>query len=80
MAILAHPDDESFGNGATFARYAVEGVEITLVTATRRERSWRDQPDGLHSESLRDGRTPPTGAHPVGPRVCPGVTHFDPRP
>ncbi len=29
MAILAHPDDESFGNSAAFGRYAVEGVEIT---------------------------------------------------
>jgi LmbE family N-acetylglucosaminyl deacetylase len=38
MAILAHPDDESLGNGATLARYAAEGVETYLVTATRGER------------------------------------------
>src|SRR3954467_983744 len=35
MAVLAHPDDESLGMGGALARYASEGVEITLVTATR---------------------------------------------
>jgi LmbE family N-acetylglucosaminyl deacetylase len=35
MAILAHPDDESLGVGGTLAKYAAEGVEISLVTATR---------------------------------------------
>ena len=34
MAILAHPDDESLGIGPTLARYADEGVEISVVTAT----------------------------------------------
>jgi LmbE family N-acetylglucosaminyl deacetylase len=34
MAIVAHPDDESLGMGATLARYAAEGVEISVVTAT----------------------------------------------
>jgi LmbE family N-acetylglucosaminyl deacetylase len=38
MAILAHPDDESLGLGGALARYAAEGVEITIVTATRGER------------------------------------------
>jgi LmbE family N-acetylglucosaminyl deacetylase len=38
MAVLAHPDDESLGFGGTLARYAAEGVEVTLVTATRGER------------------------------------------
>jgi LmbE family N-acetylglucosaminyl deacetylase len=37
MAVLAHPDDESLGLGAALAKYASEGVEITLVTATRGE-------------------------------------------
>jgi len=35
MAILAHPDDESLGVGGTLAKYASEGVEVSLVTATR---------------------------------------------
>lgn len=35
LAILAHPDDETLGLGGTLARYADEGVETYLVTATR---------------------------------------------
>jgi len=38
LAILAHPDDESLGFGGTLAKYAAEGVETHLVTATRGER------------------------------------------
>lgn len=38
MAVLAHPDDESLGFGGTLARYAAEGVETSLVTATRGQR------------------------------------------
>jgi LmbE family N-acetylglucosaminyl deacetylase len=44
MAILAHPDDESLGNGGTLARYAAERVEVTLVTATRGQRGWFGDP------------------------------------
>ncbi len=40
MCVLAHPDDESLGTGGTLAKYAAEGVETTLVTATRGERGW----------------------------------------
>lgn len=35
LAVLAHPDDESLGVGGTLARYAAEGVQTALVTATR---------------------------------------------
>jgi len=35
MAVLAHPDDESLGFGGTLAKYAAEGVDVFLVTATR---------------------------------------------
>lgn len=35
MAILAHPDDESLGLGGTLAKYAAEGVDVFLITATR---------------------------------------------
>src|SRR5262245_12797500 len=38
MCVLAHPDDESLGMGGTLAKYAAEGVETFLVTATRGER------------------------------------------
>ena len=37
MAVLAHPDDESLGIGGTLAKYASEGVETFVVTATRGE-------------------------------------------
>jgi LmbE family N-acetylglucosaminyl deacetylase len=35
MAVLAHPDDESLGAGGTLAKYAADGVDVYLVTATR---------------------------------------------
>jgi LmbE family N-acetylglucosaminyl deacetylase len=35
MAVLAHPDDESLGMGGTLAKYASEGVDVFLLTATR---------------------------------------------
>ena len=35
MAVLAHPDDESLGVGGTLAKYASEGVDVFLLTATR---------------------------------------------
>ncbi len=38
MCVLAHPDDESLGTGGTLAKYAAEGVETFLITATRGER------------------------------------------
>ena len=34
LAVLAHPDDESFGPGGTFARYADEGVDVHIAIAT----------------------------------------------
>ncbi len=38
MAVLAHPDDESLGFGGTLARYAADGVDVFVLTATRGER------------------------------------------
>jgi LmbE family N-acetylglucosaminyl deacetylase len=47
MAVLAHPDDESLGVGGTLAKYASEGVETYLVTATRGESGrYHGQPPG----------------------------------
>jgi LmbE family N-acetylglucosaminyl deacetylase len=37
LGVLAHPDDESLGFGGSLAKYAAEGVETFLVTATRGE-------------------------------------------
>ncbi|HEU4334740.1 MAG TPA: PIG-L family deacetylase, partial [Candidatus Eisenbacteria bacterium] len=35
IAVMAHPDDESLGVGGTLARYAAEGAETYVLTATR---------------------------------------------
>ena len=35
--MFAHPDDETSGAGGTFTKYAREGVEIVVATATRGE-------------------------------------------
>ena len=35
MAVLAHPDDESLGLGGALVKYASEGVEVSVVMATR---------------------------------------------
>ena len=32
--VHAHPDDETINNGATMARYAAEGAQVTLLTCT----------------------------------------------
>ena len=37
LAVLAHPDDESFGIGGTLAYYAQQGVNIELICATKGE-------------------------------------------
>ncbi|NUS54947.1 MAG: N-acetyl-1-D-myo-inositol-2-amino-2-deoxy-alpha-D-glucopyranoside deacetylase, partial [Streptomycetaceae bacterium] len=34
LLVHAHPDDEVINNGASMARYAAEGVHVTLVTCT----------------------------------------------
>lgn len=43
LAVLAHPDDESFGMGGTLALYASRGVEVYLVCATRGEAGEADE-------------------------------------
>jgi N-acetyl-1-D-myo-inositol-2-amino-2-deoxy-alpha-D-glucopyranoside deacetylase len=37
LLVHAHPDDETINNGVTMAKYAAEGVKVTLVTCTRGE-------------------------------------------
>ncbi|NOY99930.1 MAG: GlcNAc-PI de-N-acetylase [Chloroflexi bacterium] len=43
LAVLAHPDDESFGMGGTLALYAERGVDVHLVCATRGEVGQMDE-------------------------------------
>jgi LmbE family N-acetylglucosaminyl deacetylase len=42
LAILAHPDDESFGPGATLAKYAQAGVAVHYLCGTRGEMGTTD--------------------------------------
>jgi LmbE family N-acetylglucosaminyl deacetylase len=45
MAVFAHPDDEAFGTGGTLTRYAAEGCDVYLATATRGEAGEIADPD-----------------------------------
>lgn len=61
LAVLAHPDDESLGCGGTLAKYAAEGVDTFLLTATRGERGRYyghpyTGPGGLHPGHAELGR------------------------
>lgn len=51
MAIFAHPDDEG-GIGGTLARYARQGVEISLVCATRGEAGEISDPELATPQTL----------------------------
>lgn len=48
LLVHAHPDDESIFTGATMARYAAEGVRVTLVTCTLGELGEIIPPDLTH--------------------------------
>jgi len=63
LLVHAHPDDESINNGATMARYAAEGVRVTLVTCTRGELGEVIPPELAHLAADRDGTL---GAHRAG--------------
>jgi LmbE family N-acetylglucosaminyl deacetylase len=55
LAVLAHPDDETFGTGGTLALYAERGMEVHLVCATRGEAGDMDADclDGFDSVAER---------------------------
>jgi N-acetyl-1-D-myo-inositol-2-amino-2-deoxy-alpha-D-glucopyranoside deacetylase len=54
LLVHAHPDDESIGQGATMARYAAEGVGVTLVTCTGGEMGEILVPELAHLAADRD--------------------------
>lgn len=43
LAVLAHPDDESFGMGGTLAYYSRKGAKVHLICATRGEAGTVDE-------------------------------------
>jgi LmbE family N-acetylglucosaminyl deacetylase len=45
MFVVAHPDDESLGAGGVIAKYANEGADVYLITATRGEHGWPRSPE-----------------------------------
>jgi LmbE family N-acetylglucosaminyl deacetylase len=54
LAVMAHPDDESFGIGGTLALYARRGVEVHLICATRGEVG--ETPDGIPQDDQSVGK------------------------
>ncbi|HYO38496.1 MAG TPA: N-acetyl-1-D-myo-inositol-2-amino-2-deoxy-alpha-D-glucopyranoside deacetylase [Nocardioidaceae bacterium] len=54
LLVHAHPDDESIGQGATMARYAARGTQVTLVTCTLGEEGEVLVPGLEHLASDRD--------------------------
>jgi N-acetyl-1-D-myo-inositol-2-amino-2-deoxy-alpha-D-glucopyranoside deacetylase len=63
LLVHAHPDDESIGTGATMAKYAAEGAQVTLVTCTLGEFGEIIPPDLAHLAWDRDNRL---GEHRIG--------------
>jgi N-acetyl-1-D-myo-inositol-2-amino-2-deoxy-alpha-D-glucopyranoside deacetylase len=55
LLVHAHPDDESIGTGATMAKYAAEGVQVTLVTCTLGELGEVIPPELAHLAWDADG-------------------------
>ncbi len=56
LAVLAHPDDETFGMGGTLALYAHRGDNVYLVCATRGEVGTVDPEHMRHFQSIGELR------------------------
>lgn len=56
MAVYAHPDDEAFGSGGTLAKYAAQGCDVYVVTATRGEAGTIATPELANPANLPDVR------------------------
>jgi N-acetyl-1-D-myo-inositol-2-amino-2-deoxy-alpha-D-glucopyranoside deacetylase len=63
LLVHAHPDDETIGTGATMAKYAAEGVLVTLVTCTLGEEGEVLVPGLEHLAADRDDGL---GQHRIG--------------
>jgi len=62
LLVHAHPDDECISTGATMARYAAEGAQVTLLTCTRGEEGEVLVPEIAH---LAAAHTDELGPHRV---------------
>ena len=56
LLVHAHPDDETIGSGATMAKYAAEGAQVTLVTCTLGEEGEILVPELAHLAADREDR------------------------
>ena len=56
LCVFAHPDDETFGTGATIAKYADSGFDIFLATATKGEAGMLGDPPIATRETVGDVR------------------------
>ncbi len=63
LLVHAHPDDETIGTGATMAKYAAEGVAVTLVTCTLGEEGEILTPELAH---LAADQSDGLGQHRIG--------------
>jgi GlcNAc-PI de-N-acetylase len=71
-AVLAHPDDESLGVGGTLAKYASEGVDVFLLTATRGDSGHfrgSEVPKAVGQRARSQGRGPRTRTRARGAAV-----------
>ncbi len=63
LLVHAHPDDETIGTGATMAKYAADGAQVTLVTCTLGEEGEILVPELAH---LAADQTDGLGEHRIG--------------
>lgn len=56
LLLLAHPDDETFGPGGTIAKYAHEGADVYLATATKGEVGMTGDPPVTDRDHLGEVR------------------------
>ncbi len=77
LLVHAHPDDETIGTGATMARYAAEGAQVTLVTCTQGEMGEILVPELAHLAPDRDDALGPHRAGELATAMAHlGVTDF----
>lgn len=52
LVVMAHPDDESMGNGGMIFRHTQAGLPVDLICATRGGAGWGGKPEGRRPEEL----------------------------